>query len=298
MNKPNDCVISFAFCRPLLMAKSVLSIKLNYSSLEDYHHILVVDRALSNSHRIDENNKTIELARALYDLGFVDKVLIRDEPYGTQQNIVQGVSEAAQDHGRLFVVEDDLELIHYHRDLSKTFFTEHLRGPVTAFSTYANSIKNLQYSTFLSNRFSSQAWGIFGKTWSDFDLEYIRRQPISTALKNELVFHLGTDMPRAVAGFKAGAIDSWAIPWNLHNYLSGHLMAYPAKSYVREAGHKLGATRTVGVKFKCEVADEFLDLSSMQPREDQGVSRAYIAHFSVLRRIIRQVRARVWRIYV
>jgi len=294
MTQVNRCIVSFAFCRPLSMASSILSIKLNYSSNKNYRHILVVDRARRGSERYEANQETIDLAHRFLEQGLVDELTVRDEPYGTQRNIIDGVTGAARRYDQLFVIEDDLELTHYHRDLSAIFFEYQLSGPVVAFSTYANAIKQTQFSTFLSHRFSSQAWGILADAWFDFDIEYIRKLPVSDALMRDMVRFLGSDMPSLISGFKLGSIDSWAIPWNVHNYLSGKLMAYPSKSYVMERGHRSGATRTGGVRFKSEIATEYLDICRMRPEDDHRVLSAYVDHFSMKNRGLRQIKAKLW----
>ncbi len=294
VQQSKQCVLSFGFCRPGALAKSILSINLNYSSSKDYTHILVVDRASKNSKRYPANQKTIEVAHKLLERGFIDNLKVRDEPHGTQRNIINGVSEAAEQFTEIFVVEDDLELIHYHKDLPSIFFNKQLNGPVVAFSTYTNLIKNLRYSTFLSHRFSSQAWGTTAESWSTFDIEYIRNLDLSEALNKDLVRHLGSDMPGVIAGFKSGKIDSWAIPWNIFNFLSGNLMVYPAKSYVLEGGHESGAMRTRGVKFKAELATNFIDVENLMPIDDYQISKAYIGHFSVANRAARKLRSKLW----
>ena len=201
---------------------------------------------------------TIEFAHTLKENGLVDLLKVRDQPFGTQQNIIQGVSESALKFRYLFVVEDDLELIHYHKNLSPFFFRHHLNDSVVAFSTYTNLIRKKFFSTFLSHRFSSQSWGVTSDAWLGFDVEQIRNLNFSDTLNKDLAKHLGTDMPRAIAGFKSGTLDSWAIPWNVHNFLEGNLMAYPSKSFVVESGSSVGATRTTGIKFKSELATDFL----------------------------------------
>lgn len=292
MTMQNQCVLSFGFCRPNDLAKSVLSINKNYSEKKEYKHILIIDRASKDSVRYESNQKTIEFSQRLLEQEFVDEIIIRDEPFGTQQNIIVGVSDAAREYEEIFVVEDDLELINFHRDLTRLFFERLLNGPVVAFSTYSNLMRNAKFSTFLSHRFSSQAWGTTSKIWNDFDLEYIRKLVVTKGLKKELVKYLGSDMPRVVDGFQSGAIDSWAIPWNVFNYLNGNLMVYPSKSYIVSGGHRSGATRTGGVKFKSELATDFLNVDTVQPPSDFHVSKNYVRHFSVMNRGIRKLESK------
>lgn len=235
--------------------------------------------------------ETIELSQRLLDLNLVDKIIIRDEPYGTQQNIVIGISDISKNFETLFVVEDDLELIHFHRNLSALFFERLLTGPIVAFSTYSNLMRDVKFNTFLSHRFSSQAWGTTSEAWKGFDIEYMKKLALTKNLKKELVRYLGSDMPRAMKGFKLGTIDSWAIPWNVYNFLNGNLMVYPSKSYVRSEGHGSGATRTGGVMFKSELAEEFLNTNLIQPPTDFRVSETYIKHFSLTNRGIRKLKS-------
>jgi hypothetical protein len=296
MNKSNHCVISFGFCRPDALARSILSIKQNYSESKNYTHILVVDRAHKSNKHFRANQLTIEFAHTLKENGLVDLLTVRDQPFGTQQNIILGVTDAALKYRYLFVVEDDLQLIHYHKNLSPFFFRHHLNDTTVAFTTYSHLMTKNRSSSFLSHRFSSQSWGVTSDVWLGFDVEQIRNLNFSDTLKKDLSKHLGTDMPSAIVGFKSGTLDSWAIPWNVHNFLEGNLMAYPSKSFVVESGSSVGATRTTGIKFKSELATDFFDYLNWQKSPNFAVNETYIEHFNFLNRGLRKIKSKFWSI--
>lgn len=291
LNKINGvhAVLSFAFSRPKNLLDSVLSVKKNYDKKTNYHHKLIIDKASKNSNYKVNNEKVIEIGKELLIKGLIDSLEIRDEPYGTQKNIVTGISETFKSFNEIFILEDDLLITPYHYGLTKTFFKNFNNDLVGAFSTYSNKTSFSKFSNFYSNRFSSQAWGTWSNKWNEFDIEYIKKIKITRGFNKELSNVLGSDMPSAFKAFRDGYLDSWAIPWNVFNMLTKRVTAYTSKSFVESIGHKSDATRTKGIYFPHTIANEEFSVQDANlPSLELEIYSEYLKHFSLYSRAKRQ----------
>ena len=171
------------------------------------------------------------------------------------ENIYQSVSEVLKKHEFIFVLEDDLEILPLaNGSLLKLIYLMDKR--INAFSLYCN--KSYSNTVFCSNRYSSQGWGTRRIYWNKFNPKVIKKTNLSSLDIKKIKRKCGSDIYSEFINFKNGSIDSWAIPWNIHNFLNSNLMIYPPKSYILNNSHLYGAERTAGVKFDYEIAKENL----------------------------------------
>ena len=71
------------------------------------------------------------------------------------------------------------------------------------------------------------------------------------------------DIYTDLKAFQKSRLDTWAIPWNVHNYLHSNLMVYPPDSYILNNSHLFGAERTTGIQFEYEfeLSDSEIELA-------------------------------------
>ncbi|MEM1402802.1 MAG: hypothetical protein AAGG55_05680 [Pseudomonadota bacterium] len=283
-------ILSIGFARPGELVSSVLSIADHFGERDGFDHWVFVDRARTNSMKEDRNKATIDVAHLLLEEGVIDRLIVRDENYGTARNVVESVTSVLSDRSHVFVMEDDLTLAASHVNASRKLMSFLGRDGVAAYSTYVNRNSSTN-PLFTSRRFSSQAWGTAKYLWDDFDLDAVRRHPWSTALERETRRLLGSDFPSLWRSFVAGSLDSWAVPWNMHNFLSGRVCLYPNRSMVNSVGHSQTATRTAGVFFKHDISHEPLELDYEILKPSQFDS--YITTYSRAKRAKRQLRSKL-----
>ena len=169
-----ETVILFAFNRPNQILQAILSVNKNFSNHRPYIKVYL-DEAKKNSPHFTNNLTTKENLIKSKDLGLINDLIIRDEPYGCAENVSQALSSEFKSHERLFCLEDDLELSILIRTFLRLFLTYENKDDISNITCFSPYIKNPLYRTYLSKRSSSLAWGIWKKYWKDFDIEYLRK---------------------------------------------------------------------------------------------------------------------------
>jgi hypothetical protein len=233
----------------------------------------------------DKNKKVQECGRLLLNEGVLSKLTIRPKNLGTMKNVFMSVTEVLKRHEFIFVLEDDLEVLPIAEGAIEPL-VDYLGGATCAFGIYCN--KSFTDKVFLSQRFSSQAWGTSRTCWKGFNLEYIMSLEMTAELSRELRKNVGGDLIPGFKAFQNGKLDSWAIPWNIYNLLEGRFMVYLPTSYVKNNSHKVDAERTYGIEFEYEIGDRsFVGIDRDKPHLNQD----YLRHFSIMSRVKRRLRA-------
>mgnify|MGYP001269785144 CR=1 FL=1 len=278
-----ETVILFAFNRPNQILQAILSVNKNFSNHRPYIKVYL-DEAKKNSPHFTNNLITKENLIKSKDLGLINDLIIRDEPYGCAENVSQALSSEFKSHERLFCLEDDLELIYFNKNLPEAFFNFYEnKDDISNITCFSPFIKNPLCRTYLSKRSSSLAWGTWKKYWKDFDIEYLRKLKPSKTFFKEISSNLGTDMPSSFIAFQKRKVDSWAIPWCVYNFLSSQKTVYPYKSFVKVNGHKVGATHTLGKKFKMTMADNNLTLNDFVTEINEDNNK-FLKNYSIFER--------------
>tara|TARA_R110001606_G_scaffold234160_5_gene381820 strand:- start:479 stop:1363 length:885 start_codon:yes stop_codon:yes gene_type:complete len=224
-------------------------------------------------------------AKKLLDEGVLTSLTIRNCNLGTMNNVYTSVSEILSLHEFVFVLEDDLEILQI-ADCAVELLLPYLNERVSAFGIYCN--KSFSDSLFFSQRFSSQAWGTSREAWAGFNPVHIMSLELSEAQRIELRKNVGGDFISSFRAFQSGDLDSWAIPWNIYNFLQNRVMLYTPNSYVNNNSHLLGAERTYGIEFEYEISRKSLSLN--QAKQPQ-INLAYLRHFGFFARFARRLRA-------
>jgi hypothetical protein len=252
----------------------------------------VVDGSRSKSGVEYEANRQVKAAaRALLEKNIISSLILRDENFGTMNNVFASVTEVLNRHDCVFVLEDDLEVLPHANGLIE-LLAEQLSPRICAYGLYCNRswTKNL----FLSNRFSSQAWGTTRSAWQGFHPEDFKSLEITRSLRSEIKTKLGSDLVTSMYAFRKGKLDSWAVPWNIFNLLNDRLMLYPPVSYVKNNSHLIGAERTYGIEFDYEVACKDIDGFSVR---NIGLNARYLEHFSKVSRFKRRLKAEIYKYF-
>lgn len=231
----------------------------------------------------NENLAVVQTAHRLFDEGQLHSVLVREKNFGTRRNVFESVTMVLAIHEYVLVVEDDLVVISTGPAPLQDWFAQ-LGGEVSAFSLYANKISGV--TPFLSRRFSSQAWGTSRYYWNEFRPDALKTLKLSWSMSFRLLRHVGGDMPQAFCNYQRNKVDSWAIPWNVHNFLADRKMLYPPVSLVLNNSHLPGAERTEGIIFDSVLSSEPFRLAS----EEFRINGSYLRHYTFRARLGRRIR--------
>lgn len=251
---------------------------------ENFPIYAVIDGPKASDHELKNDNlAVIQTAQRLFDEGKLHSVLVRGENFGTKRNVFESVTMVLASHEYVFVVEDDLVVRSTGPAPLQEWFSQ-LGGEISAFSLYANAVSC--GAPFLSRRFSSQAWGTSRYYWNDFRPDALKTIKLSWGMSIGLLRHVGGDMPQAFFNYRRNKVDSWAIPWNVHNFLANRKMLYPPVSLVLSNSHLPGAERTEGIIFDSVVSSEPFNLAGAGYR----INRAYLGHYTLMARLRRRMR--------
>lgn len=170
----------------------------------------------------------------------------RKHNLGLANSIIQGVTEVVNAHGKVIVLEDDLDLspdflrfmnasLDYYRDdkrvmqISGHMFNTIIEAPTDAiFLPFTNSI----------------GWATWRRAWDNFDLS----MPGYETLKENRVLRSQFNIDGAYDYFQLlemqinGEVESWAIQWYLNVFMKRGMVLYPKHSLIKHIGFGPEAT--------------------------------------------------------
>jgi hypothetical protein len=207
----------------------------------------------------------------------------RDTNLGLARSIIAGTTELTERHGKVIVVEDDLEV-------APSF----LRFINAGLDRYAGDDRVMQVSGYqfpvtLAPRAlflpfpTSWGWGTWARAWRRFDPDATGHAALAAdpALRRE--FDLDGSYPyfAMLERHRRGEIDSWAIRWYLSVFMHHGLTLFPGKSLVRNTGFDGSGTHgTAGSRY---ADDAFTHVDDRGPELPEVVldveSRRRIASF-------------------
>jgi len=173
--------------------------------------------------------------------GFRTVTLVeRAENQGLARSIIDGVTRLCAEHGRVIVLEDDLE--------TSPHFLEYMN---TALKRYEADERVMQIAGYMFSGpleidddalllpfISSWGWATWQRSWRHFDANaagYGRLQA-SRELRRRFDLDGHYNYFRMLRAQQEGRIDSWAIRWYLSVFLRNGLALYPRKTLVRNLG--------------------------------------------------------------
>ncbi len=173
--------------------------------------------------------------------GFRSVTLVeRESNYGLARNIIEGVSEVCERHGRVIVLEDDV--------VTSRGFLAFMNAALDRYKDEPRvwHVSGWNYPidpSGLGDAFFWRAMNCWGwATWSDRWRRF-RKAPIELIQAWDRAsiarFNLGGahDFWRQVKENATGQRDTWAIFWYASIFENGGLCLNPARSFVRNIGH-------------------------------------------------------------
>jgi hypothetical protein len=101
------------------------------------------------------------------------------------------------------------------------------------------------YDVYFTHRMSSYGWGTWFDRWETIDWEVKDYHSFKYNIKKNICFMKGgEDLPRMLAAYMKGKINSWAIRFAYHQYKTQTYTVYPAVSKVDNIGFGTSGTNT------------------------------------------------------
>ncbi len=227
----------FVYNRPVHTRKTLLALEAN--KLAEQSDIYIFSDAAKTSEDIDEVNKVRSIIREPWKFKHI-YIIERGQNKGLANSVIDGVSQVVQKHGKIIVLEDDLETskfaLTYFNNALNHFEDQEKVMQVAGYMYPVEQPKTLP-ETFFFRVASSWGWATWDRAWKHFNPDI---NALTHGFKRKDIKAFSVDHTenfwKQVKQFKAGKINSWAIRWYLSVYKQGGLVLYPRHSYIQNTG--------------------------------------------------------------
>lgn len=176
-------------------------------------------------------------------------IQLAEKNRGLANSIISGVSEVISKSDSVIVLEDDLVV-------SPNFLTymnqalDFYKGQKEVFSIAGHNLPvtlphNYDYDTFFTRRSSSWGWATWKDRWEEIDWSCKSYPEFKNNKMDRAAFAaIGSDMNKMLDRQMNGELDSWAIRWCFHQFISNTFSVHPVLSKVENIGFNNEATNT------------------------------------------------------
>ena len=173
------------------------------------------------------------------------RLVFREHNFGLARSVVDGVSQMLHEHGRVIVLEDDLELSpHFLRFMNEALERYRDDSRVASIHGYVYPTGEELPETFFLEGADCWGWATWSRGWAQFEPDGAKL--LSELRARGLCRHFDFDgeypYTEMLRDQIAGRNSSWAILWHASCYLKGLLTLYPGRSLVQNIGSDANAT--------------------------------------------------------
>lgn len=237
-------VLLFAYKRLDLLKLSVEALKNNDLSGETDLYIFS-----DGAKKEEDQGSILELREYIAKVqGFKNiHIFEADKNKGLAKSIIEGVSLVINQTEKVIVLEDDLlTSTNFLSFMNQALNHYQMDGNMFSVSGYTIPIDHKPSSdVYFTKRAASWGWGTWADRWNKIDWEVRDFEAWKNDKRSQRDFNkMGSDLSSMLKRQMAGKMDSWAIRWFYHQYLTGTYTAYPTISKVRNLGFGKRATHT------------------------------------------------------
>lgn len=168
------------------------------------------------------------------------EIVERDKNWGLADNIVDGVTEIVNKHGKVIVLEDDIVtsigFLKYTNDALELYENEE---SVMHISGYMFPVKKKLPETFFYNAASCWGWGTWQRAWERLVLDpcLLLDEVKKQGRIIEFDYNQENLFSSQLISNKEGRIKTWAIFWHASVFINNGLCLHPFPSLVQNIGH-------------------------------------------------------------
>ena len=238
----------FAYRRPDHLRRTLESLA-RCNGFADSPVYLFVDGAKGGADASDVAS-TRDVARAL--LGDRAEYRLSPENRGLSRSIVGGVEAVLEQHGRVIVVEDDMQLgagfLDYMNGTLDRYAEEPRVWQVSGYMFDVPEFKDRDQALLLPLT-TSWGWATWARAWRNFDAAATGWQALAQdrALRRRFNLDNAFDYASMLEAQMHGVGDSWAIRWYWSLFRGDALAVFPPVSLVRNTGMDGSGTHGRGV---------------------------------------------------
>lgn len=244
-------IVVFAYKRPALLAATLRALAAN--DLAGRSPLIVRCDGPKPGARPEELEAIAQVRDAARAAQGFARVEVIEAPVnkGLARSVIEGVTEAVQAHGRVIVVEEDVELSPFFLRFMNAALDRYAGDErvlsIGAWNYFAPGLQGAD--AFFLRYPDSIAWATWKRAWDLFE-------PDGRALMKELIAtgrlkaleaggHVRYFEPM-LSALNEGRIDSWAIRWTALSVLRGKLNLFPRAPLAKHAGFGADATHEQG----------------------------------------------------
>jgi hypothetical protein len=227
----------FVFNRPHHTQQTLLSLA-NNRGAENYMLTIYSDGARTPMDK-KKVNEVREICRDACGFASVEMVE-RENNWGLANNIINGVGQLMEKHGKAIVLEDDLLTSEGFLEYMEEALDFYQHKPVFSICGYCPPIaipQTYTYTTYLAMRNGSWGWATWKDRWDRVNWELADFDAFFSSRKNRKAFSAaGNDLPMMLLKQKMNIINSWSIRFCYASYKVMQPTVYPTGSLVRNIG--------------------------------------------------------------
>ncbi len=227
----------FVYNRPIHTRKTLTALEAN--PLAEESDIYIFSDGAKTAQDIEAVNQVRSIIREPWKFGHIF-IIERSQNKGLANSIIEGVTQVVQKHGKIIVLEDDLETspfaLQYFNDALNQYQDKEKVMEISGYMYPVDKAKRLPQSFFFRVA-NSWGWATWERAWKHFnpDIDELTK---NFTRKDRKAFSVDNseNFWKQVKQFKAGKINSWAIRWYLSVYNQRGLVLYPRNSFIQNTG--------------------------------------------------------------
>lgn len=230
-------IILFVYNRLSHTQQVIAALKANLLSKDS--ELYIYSDAPKNAAALDKVNALRNYLNTI--TGFKNvHISLRDENLGVDENVIQGVTEVINRHGKAIVLEDDLVtspwFLKFMNDALD--FYEH-KEEVISIHGYVYPVQQKLKEVFFLKGADCWGWATWKRGWDLFEPngKILMDQMVTRGLQKEFDFDNTYAYFRALKEQAQGKTKVWDIRWYASAFLAGKLTLYPGQSMVTNIGH-------------------------------------------------------------
>jgi hypothetical protein len=166
----------------------------------------------------------------------------REEHYGLDPAIINGVTDVLEKYGKIIVLEDDIITSHaflkFMNDALEFYEHEPRVFEISGYNYPMMKIpKNYPYNIYFSPRNGSWGWATWQNRWEQCDWELKGFENFIKNKEAQKEFNkAGLDLTPAIIAIASGKSTAWDYRWTFTIFNKGAVSVYPVKSFVNNIG--------------------------------------------------------------
>ena len=213
-------VILFVYNRPEETKKTLDALQVNlFVGKTDLYVFSDAAKESSQQENVNEVRSIIHSIKGFKSVSIIEQ----EKNKGLAPSIIDGVSSVLLKHKKAIVLEDDLvtspNFLSYMNQSLDFYEKDKQIASISGCTYHIDIPQNYPYDVYFTRRMCSHGWAIWLDRWESIDWELKDYDSFKKSWRENLkLMKGGEDLPRMLAAYKKGKINSWAVRFCYHQY--------------------------------------------------------------------------------